>query len=555
VSHPHQCSEEQGPCAQRPIRLYKRLRVWSALAVIVLITAALLDFRHDFHHTIGQFLASVQFVPAAMALGTGALVSGIAAIAILLITLLLGRVYCSVLCPLGIFQDLVSRLMRLLRRRGKPLPYSSRVTWLRQLALWSVLVAIVAGWGGFALALLDPYSNYGRIVSSLFRPLLTLANNAVVGVANAVGIDGLYRVSFPWPAIGALIIPSLFLSVVVVMSALRGRLYCNTVCPVGTLLGWVARHAAFRLVIDKDACTKCASCFRACKAQCIDLRHGEIDFDRCVACYDCVRVCDERGIRYRFMWGRSRGDTDGAASAPADKPVSGCDCEGVRDPGRRSLLTRSASALALGAGFSTLSEGAESRTGGKNAKRSPVVAPPGAQSVDRFLERCTACQLCISACPSRVLQPALFEYGLKGMLKPRLDFDAFYCDYDCRRCAEVCPDGAITLLDLADKQLAQVGIAHLHLGRCIVKAQGTDCAACSEHCPTKAVYTVPFGDNLRLPQVNPELCIGCGACEYACPVRPSKAITVTGLSVHGRAKKAVEELPAQRKPLESDFPF
>jgi ferredoxin len=146
------------------------------------------------------------------------------------------------------------------------------------------------------------------------------------------------------------------------------------------------------------------------------------------------------------------------------------------------------------------------------------------------------------------------EYGVIGLMKPRLDYSAAFCNFDCRRCAEVCPDGAITRLGLADKQVTRLGLARLDLEKCIVKTKGTDCAACSEHCPTKAVDTVPSGENLRLPQVNDELCIGCGACEYACPARPEKAILVAGHRRHERAVRRIEG-KARDPRTRNDFPF
>lgn len=547
-----------------PIRIYKRTRVTLGLAVLLLATLALADFREFVPLRLSHWITSVQFVPASVALATGALFSGVAALAIVLVTLLVGRVYCSVLCPLGLFQDLVSRLSRSLRRSKRPLPFAKRQTLLRQLFLWGTVGGVAAGWAGFALSLLDPYSNYGRIASVLFRPLVTAANNAVVGTANSLGIDSLYRVDLPWGGIGVIAAPAAFLTLVVVLSALRGRLYCNTVCPVGTLLGWLSRHAAFRIEIDKDKCTKCAACIKACKAQCIDLRKGEIEFDRCVACYNCIGTCDDHGVGYRFKWLKKK---PAAASAPEARKIEEVT---VKDPERRALFGRTASALALGTCLPLLSkaeenghkqgrrhrggDGAEESGETASSERSVGVCPPGSASVDRFLDRCTACHLCISVCPSHVLQPALLEYGIKGFMKPRLDFAVNFCDFDCRRCAEVCPDGAITLLPVPEKQLAQIGLAHFHKKRCIVFAQGTDCAACSEHCPTKAVYTVPFGDNLRLPEVKQELCIGCGACEHACPVKPAKAITVTGLRVHGKAIKVVEK-PTAKPAAGGDFPF
>jgi ferredoxin len=183
-----------------------------------------------------------------------------------------------------------------------------------------------------------------------------------------------------------------------------------------------------------------------------------------------------------------------------------------------------------------------------------VICPPGASSGERFLDRCTACHLCISECPTGVLLPAFFEYGLSGLMKPRMDYRAAFCNFDCRRCGEVCPDGAIDLLDLAAKHIVKIGETHFYHDKCVVVTNGTDCAACSEHCPTKAVSTIPYGNNLRLPLVRDELCIGCGACEYACPAKPDKAIKVTGLREHGWAKKVIEPKATLPKPA-GDFPF
>jgi ferredoxin len=146
------------------------------------------------------------------------------------------------------------------------------------------------------------------------------------------------------------------------------------------------------------------------------------------------------------------------------------------------------------------------------------------------------------------------EYGLAGCMKPRLDYAAAFCNFDCRRCGEACPTGAISLLDLADKQVTRIGLARLDLDHCIVKTKGTDCAACSEHCPTKAVDTIPYGDNLRLPQVTDDLCIGCGACQYACPAQPKKAIVVDGRRRHEPAVRRLEAKATDPR-ARGDFPF
>jgi ferredoxin len=535
----------------------KQLRVVVALGMIAGLTAAFTDFRSAIPWWVGHSLASVQLIPSLVALATGATLS-LACVVIVITTLVAGRVYCSAVCPLGILQDVIARVAAWFRRKHPAfLPYAPPVTWLRQVFLWATIAGVAAGWTGFVLSLVDPYSNFGRLASDLFRPVVTLANNAAADAANAIGVGTLYRVAPPWAGGGALHQPALLLLLLVVLVVLRGRLYCNTLCPVGTLLGWLARRAAFRLVIDERVCGKCGDCLRACKAQCIDLRHKTIDFSRCVTCYNCLGACPDRGIGYRFAWTRK---TD-HHPAPA---VSGFAAAPAPDPWRRAFLTDTALAVAatLGVPLALAAQiparpanrGGKKREDAEDTEPSRAICPPGAVSVDRFLDRCTACHLCLSACPTQVLQPAFLEYGIAGLMMPRLDFTKSPCAYTCRACGEVCPDGAISLLDLADKQLIRIGEAHLDVDKCIVKTKGTDCAACSEQCPTQAVTTVPFGTNLRLPQLNRDFCIGCGGCEYACPVQPQKAIAVTGYRRHGRARKAADQKATVPVPA-SGFPF
>ena len=532
----------------------KLLRAAAALVVFVGLTSAFADFRNLVPVAVGHWLAGIQFVPSLVALATGAAFS-LAGVMIVAATLAVGRVYCSMVCPLGILQDVIARFSSWAHRREKKfVPYARPMTWLRQGFLWGTVAGVAAGWSGLTLALLDPYSNFGRMIVGLFRPLLTLANNSVVGLANAAGLSSIYRVEAHWAGVGALIIPALMFALIAALAVWRGRLYCNTVCPVGTLLGWFAQRAAFRLEIDRGACHKCVACLNVCKSQCINLRTGTIDFSRCVACFNCIGACEHGGINYRLAWRRTAGR---AAPATVGRTLP--------DPQRRAFLTGTATALAvsLGAGLRLSAQDPTApepaRSGQNDGGTDPddhtkAICPPGASSIDRFLDRCTACQLCLSACPTQVLKPALLEYGLAGLLKPRLEYSAAFCNFECRRCGEVCPDGAISLLELADKQLTQIGEAHFDRKKCIVVVKGTDCAACSEHCPTKAVHTIPYGDNLRLPEVTRDLCIGCGACEYACPVQPEKAIVVAGHRRHGRARKPVETKAAAPTPA-GDFPF
>lgn len=521
-----------------PRRLLKPLRLAAGLFVLLVFAAAFADFRGlGPVQRLAHLFAHLQFTPAFVALTTGATLLGLGCVAVLLLTVAFGRVYCSTLCPLGLLQDAVARGAKWLRLRRRPLPYRPANNWLRHGVLAATALAVAGGAGAIAYAYADPYSNFGRIVSGLLRPLLAALNNLLVAPAGALGLPGLYRVEVPGPGLGLLGPAVIMLLLVTGLAVWRERIYCNTLCPVGALLGLVARHAAFRLVIDRTACTKCASCLRTCKAQCLDLRAGVIDASRCVMCFNCLHACPEQGLGYAFAWTGSREESEPATLAGTEASAG---------PTRRAFLAGAAAlapAVLRAATPSTLPP----------APRGPVT-PPGAGNTTRFLERCTACQLCVSTCLTGVLRPAFLEYGFAGLMKPRLDFERAFCNYDCHRCGEACPTGALAELALADKQLTSLGVARFTQDRCIVDRDGTDCAACSEHCPTKAVETVPFRDNLRLPQVNEDLCIGCGACEYACPVRPQRAIEVAGRAEHTRAQKAVDAAPAAR-PAAGGFPF
>ena len=520
-------------------RHLKPLRVAVALVFLAGLTAAFADFRGLVPARLGHWLAAVQFTPSLLALGSGAAALFVFA-GLIGVTLAFGRVYCSTVCPLGLLQDAIARIAAWLRPRRRLLPFRPGSIWLRYGSLVAAILTIAGGAETIAYAHADPYSNFGRIVSGLFRPLLAAANNTLVTPAAALGLGWLYRVPPPWPGLAVLVPAAIMLALVAGLAVWRERIYCNTLCPLGTLLGLLARGSAFRLALDRSSCTRCAECVRVCKAQCLDLRTGAIDASRCVACFNCVTACPEQGVGYRLAWTRRS-----AVPVPASPPSAG--------PSRREFLAATTTALAAAAGASRLF--AATATGGPPPQNSSrAISQPGAAGVGRFLERCTACQLCVSACPTHVLQAASVEYGFAGFMKPRLDYTAAFCNFDCRRCGEVCPTGAIARLDLADKQVTRIGLARLDLEKCIVKTKGTDCAACSEHCPTKAVDTIPYGENLRLPQVTDDLCIGCGACEYACPAQPQKAISVAGRWRHERAVRRVEG-KAKDPRKQNDFPF
>jgi polyferredoxin len=511
----------------------KPIRVAGSIVVLVGLTLALAGSPSSILARVGGWLAAVQFVPSTLALTAGASLS-LACIAIVIATLMVGRVYCSFLCPLGALQDVIARLSSLVEKKKKrKLAYATPVPRIRAVVFSLAILGVVSGWGGLVLSLLDPYSNFGRIVSGLLRPLLQLVFRILPGVGSAKNVP------FHWITLGALLAPLIALGVVGAMAALRGRLYCNTVCPVGTLLGFISRHAAFRLKIT-PGCLKCEKCVGVCKAQCIDPHSGRIDNSRCVSCYNCIPECKGKFIGHRLYWGKQ----SNAPLEPCTALTAAKASESVVVPNyrRRAVMTGGALALvgAVGGELIWANEpkqyDGENIAAGNSCKRANAtpqedrsVRPPGSVSLEKFLDHCTACQLCVSVCPTHVLRPSSLQDGVAGLLKPHLDFAASYCDYVCKRCGDACPSGALSALSLVEKQHTRIGLARFDASRCIVETKRTSCTLCIDRCPVKAIETVALNDNLRLPQVKALQCIGCGRCEHECPVPGKKAITVFGL--------------------------
>ena len=461
-------------------------------------------------------LARWQLVPSVLGTLSGAAVSVVILGVLLLLTLLFGRVYCSFICPLGILQDIVFRIRRWLAPK-RFLKFSRPVPWMRYGVLALLAACCVTGLAGLSLNWLDPYSIFGRIMYVLAWPAAIWSNNLLA--ADSSSADLVQMDYFP-AAFPVLLASAGMLGLVAVMSAWKGRLYCNTVCPVGTFLGLLSRISLFRLGFDPASCKKCGKCVKSCKAQCLNLKEYKIDSSRCVACYDCVRSCSEGGIRYRwFTRVRQQIPAQKKKVPPASAPSSSAAVPSIAGSSRRQFLEATAAAFSGCRGDAA-----------RKLDPTQCVLPPGAGSLERFLDICTGCQMCVANCPTHVLQPSYLQLGLKGFMKPRMDFATKYCLYDCHRCAEVCPTGAIRRMPVTaerdtegiTKDTTRIAVARFYVCRCLVAREDMDCGACTEHCPTKALYTVPYigrdGQEHRLPRLDPSLCIGCGACEHACPV-------------------------------------
>ena len=361
--------------------MLKKIRI--ILATLVFI-AFLLLFINPWEGAPLQlsFLAKWQFLPALLAFN-------LVVIAVLIVlTLLFGRIYCSVLCPLGILQDIAGRLGRIGKK--KKMRYTPSKEKKVRYIVWVVFVASLIAGLNYLVVLLDPYGLFGKMMAS--------ASGKFVGSL------------VPIVAIAAFVI-------IAVLAWRNGRTWCNTICPVGTTLGIFSRFALFRPVINADACKNCHACEKKCKASCIDIAAKKIDYSRCVDCFDCLDNCKFGALKYKFAY---KGDS----SAPLRS--------GQNDnSGRRAFLASSAmiaSAATLGAQKKKVDGGLAAILDKEVPQRTTPLTPFGSESVKDFYKKCVACQLCVSACPNNVLRPST---DLDRLMQPEMSYEKGYCRPEC----------------------------------------------------------------------------------------------------------------------------
>ena len=490
-------------------KFLKRFRIIFATLFFVVITCGFLNLSGG--NEFSSLALRTQFTPALVSLFTG---SALAFALLILLTILFGRVYCSFLCPLGILQDIISYVSNIIKKKnnGGRLPkqsYKKPHNILRYTILVLVAVSLVAGFT-YPLALLDPYSNYGKIAGQLFSSVELSITNLLAGIMPAT----FYVQQYVKVTMYAFIYSLFFLLLVAVFSAVRGRLYCNTVCPVGSFLGLLSGCSLFKPAIDKDMCVKCNQCVNSCKSNCINLETKEIDATRCVACYNCLTSCKRGGVKLVPTWFKKSSERT------------------IENKERRNaLIAMGGFAAAVAARKFIFPTAKYSAIEGATGKDTPIL-PPGARNIKAFKDACTACHACVAACPNKIIKPASFEYGIDGIMLPTVKYDKKYCSYECNACSQTCPHGALKHLSLEEKQKTQIALAVYDPSTCIVVAEGMQCGACSRNCPAGAIDMVPHPavPGLQIPQINSDKCIGCGACEYACPAIP-KAISILGKTV------------------------
>jgi len=503
------------------MRFLKNIRLIISIVFFLPILLYFIDFTGKLPLEL-HLLLKLQWIPALLSLNMLIIVS------LLLFSIFFGRLYCSTICPLGVFQDIISWKSKFFKKTKKKLrfDYSAPQNLLRYSILGITLITFVAG-SSILVIFLDPYSIFGRIVSQLFQPIAIFTNNIIHSLLNSstnTSLNIVDQLSFV-PV--AFVITISFFILVVTMSWFRGRLFCNTICPVGTSLGLLSKLSLFHITINESSCTRCGACEKSCKSQCIDSEKMTIDDTRCVSCFNCLNVCKKGSMSYEFRYKKTK-----KSNAAVE----------IKNSRRTFLLTSGAiiSSLAI-AKANTIANKKDAIL-----TRKPIM-PPGASNIDHFNAHCTACQLCVTKCPMQILKPAALEYGISGIMQPHLNFDTNYCTYECNICSTVCPTSALKALTIENKKITQIGIAKLRLDMCEVIENETDCGACAANCPTQAIQMIPYINGLLKPEVTENLCIGCGGCESVCPVGPYKAIYVEGTSAHKFANKVPRIKVADKK--------
>lgn len=492
--------------------ILRTVRVCVASVVVSAFILLFFDFGGIFDRYL-SWLPKLQFWPAVLALNVASMML------IFVLTMLFGRVYCSFLCPLGICQDAVYGIRSSLKgkKHRNRQHYRKAHTTLRLAILAAFIVTAALGHGAIAY-LIEPYSIFGRTLS------LATTKALIPGLISAAT-----------------------LLTICIWAWYSGRSWCNTICPVGTILGVFSKRSLFKPVIDHDSCVSCGLCEKNCRASAIDVKNGKIDYSKCVACFDCLSVCNKGSMSYRFTMGKDAAYLSGGNKArktaaqgnqihrAADHgyaAAQGNKQEIVAQGMSRKAFLGSAALIAGSAilkaqeGHGVLGPLAERRV----PERKVPVVPPGAWSLRHFDAHCVACQLCVNACPNSVLTPDLSP---GRFMLPKMDFEKSWCRVECNACSRVCPASAIVKIDVEHKSSVSIGYAVFNPDTCVVNTDGVECGNCARHCPAGAISMVKDAyTGHRLPVVNAERCIGCGRCEYVCPSRPVSAIHVEGRHQH-----------------------
>jgi len=529
-------------------RTLPKLRRMSQIAFLALFLFLLFrtEFRGSFSATSGEirlpypvsiFLQADPLAALSNALSTGTLYKGLLwSLVIILPTLFLGRFFCGWICPLGTLNHFFSSWKSEHKRGPERLARNRYKPWqaLKYYILIAVLVAALLG--GDIAGLFDPISLLVRSLGLSVFPGLNLALNAAIGLLDRAGFAPLrllanvlqivlsqILLSFKQPYFRQGLFLGLVFLAILILNLRVTRFWCRALCPLGALLGVLSRWSILGIEKHPSHCDECKHCLLDCQGGDDPIPGAKWRKAECHLCFNCVGDCDESGIQFRFFPG-----TPTTVASPDLKR-------------RKAIASVAAGAAALPMLRAT--------PGLTVALDERLIRPPGSLDEKHFLARCIRCGQCMKACPNNALHPTLSEAGFEGLWTPVLVPRIGYCEPSCVICSQVCPTGAIWEITSAEKGWAtsspkvtkpvQVGTAFYDRGRCLPWAMATECIVCEEWCPTspKAIYLRPAevfdaegnAKQLRQPYVDPARCVGCGACEFACPVQDRPAIYVTSI--------------------------
>jgi len=421
-------------------------------------------------------------------------------------------------------QDGISYFSGKIKGKKNRFRYSKAMTGLRYSILILCIIAMVTGIS-VIFSLFDPYGAYGRIASNLFAPLYRAGNNLLAWFAERIDSYAFYSTEVWIKSSVTFGIAIATLLIAGILAWRNGRTYCNTLCPVGTFLGFISKFSIFRPTFDKEKCTKCGLCERNCKSSCIDSKNMRIDYSRCVTCFNCIEKCRFGAIKYIP---RKTGEREEVQSMKVSESGKG-DNDGISRRGFLSISGTIALSQIAKAQQLHVDGGLAEIEDKKIPERKNPLVPPGSLSIRNMNNHCTACQLCVSACPNNILRPST---KLSTLMQPEMSYERGYCRPECIECSLVCPAGAIKPITTAEKSAISIGQAVWIKDNCVVNRDEVQCNNCERHCPTKAITLIAIEpekeESLKIPVIDKELCIGCGACENLCPARPYSAMYVEG---------------------------
>lgn len=407
-----------------------KLRLSIALVVFVIALAGIFGFIYPLK------IFDIQFLPVFQRVFTDFSIAALIILILLLVlTLLTGRTYCSMICPFGILQEVLG-LIKGKVKKGKPVkPLNFPLKYF----IAAIVLGVLIGGSAVLIRYIEPYTLFGSAMSV-----------SVIGIAAIIII------------IAAVII--------------KDRIFCTNFCPVGTVLGLISKISLNKIYMTDD-CVSCSMCARSCPAGCIDFKEKRVDNEICIKCLKCTSVCPKGAIKYGI------------------KPKSK-----IKFNLKRRQIIIAGAALALFGGMVKAGIEIKDKIA---AKLKDVILPPGAVNKERFFNKCLNCNLCVENCPNKIIKKADDEFGVV-----HIDYSNGFCNFDCKKCGDVCPSGAIKRVSLDEKQKIRIGMAMIDENKC------SKCGVCAEACPVGAIIKIDG----KAPVLNASKCIGCGACKHACPI-------------------------------------